>query len=306
MTDEEKERPKVGMLLDPDNYNGETEGRMGPIIKFLVIAAAPALVYAYFFLTLLPLWIVIPVYAIYVIRVAMITLGREKERVIQYKKQLNDEFASTTGLVQIKTLHPDGCCEYVGNKVTYFIVTTNKTSYDDIVWSQEVTKFLRQLTAKFEVDIYVQNIIEVNELEERYAGVKLFTDPSVARDVIDIIDHNRVQVYKNSLLTRTIYAVRGSRSDWEEIKKCCNATVHSTTARVFKNAFIADELQDNDIMSRDINGLVNLPELMQNKYCTHQYYGSSVLAFDDEAIKEKKEDADYENRGFMSHLSGKE
>ena len=57
---------------------------------------------------------------------------------------------------------------------------------------------------------------------------------------------------------------------------------------------------------RDINGLVNLPELMQNKYCTHQYYGSKVLAFDDEAIIEKVSEEDLENKGFMSHLSGKE
>lgn len=304
--DEEKEQPKVGMLLDPDNFNGEHEGRMCPLIKFLVIAGAPALVYAYFFLGKLPLWLIIPIYVIYVIRVAMLTLGREKERVAQYKKQLNDEYASTYDLVAIKTLHPDGCCEYVGNKVAYFIVSTNKTSYDSIVWSQEVTKFLKLLTAKYEVDIYVQNITEVNALEERYSGVKLFTDASVARDVIDIIDHNRSQVYKNSLLTKTIYVVRGPRSEWEDIKKCCNAAVHSTTARIFKNVYIADEMQVNDIISRDINGLVNLPELMQNKYCTHQYYGSKVLAFDDEAIIEKVPEEDLENKGFMSHLSGKE
>lgn len=304
--DEDKEQPKVGMLLDPDNFNGEHEGRMGPLIKFLCIAGAPALVYAYFFLGKLPLWLIIPIYVIYVIRVAMLTIGREKERVAQYKKQLNDEYASTYDLVTIKTLHPDGCCEYVGNKVAYFIVSTNKTSYDSIVWSQEVTKFLKMLTTKYEVDVYVQNITEVSALEERYSGVKLFTDASVARDVIDIIDHNRAQVYKNSLLTRTIYVVRGPRSEWEDIKKCCNSAVHSTTARIFKSVYIADENQANDILSRDINGYVNLPELMQNKYCTHQYYGSKVLAFDDEAVIEEKSEEDLENRGFMSHLSGKE
>lgn len=300
------EQAKVGMLLDPDHFNGEHEGRLGPILKFLVIAFAPALVYAYFFLTLLPLWVILPVYIIYIIRVAMLTLGREKERVIQYKKQLNDEYASTYDLVQIKTLHPDGCCEYTGNKVAYFIVSTNKTSYDDIVWSQEVTRFLNLLTAQYEVDVYVQNITEIRALEDRYSGVKLFVDKSVAKDFIDIIDHNRSQVYKNSLLTKTIYVVRGPRGDWEEIKKCCNNAIHSTVARVFKNVHIANDLEANDIISRDINGLVNLPELMQNKYCTHQYYGSKVLAFDDEDVEEVIAEDAYEDRGFMSQLAGKE
>ena len=301
-----EEQAKVGMLLDPHHYNGEHEGRLGPVIKFLVIACAPALVYAYFCLTLLPLWVILPIYAIYVIRVAMLTLGREKERVAQYKKQLNDEYASTYDLVQIKTLHPDGCCEYTGNKVAYFIVSTNKTSYDEIVWSQEVTRFLNILTANFEVDIYVQNITEIHALEDRYSGVKLFADKSVAKDFIDIIDHNRSQVYKNSLLTKTIYVVRGPRADWEDIKKCCNNAIHSTVARVFKNVHIANDLEVNELLSRDINGLVNLPELMQNKYCTHQYYGSKVIAFDDTDIEEEIDESVYEDRGFMSQLSGKE
>lgn len=303
-----EEQPKVGMLLDPDNFYGESQGRMGPLIKFLVIAGAPALVYAYFFLGKLPLWLIIPVYIIYVTRVAMITLGREKERVAQYKKQLNDEFASTYDLVQIKTLHPDGCCEYTGNKVAYFIVSTNKTSYDDIVWSQEVARFLSLLTSEFEVDIYVQNITDVKALDERYDGVKLFADQSVAKDFIDIIDHNRSQVYSTSLLTKTIYVVRGFRSDWEKIKKCCNNAVHSTTARIFKNVHIANDIEVNDILSRDINGLINLPELMQNKYCTHQYYGSKVLAYDDDdkvAEEKKQEVAATTGRGFMASLQGR-
>ena len=302
----EDEQPKVGMLLDPDNFNGEHEGRMGPLIKFLVIACAPALIYAYFFLGKLPLWLVIPVYVIYVIRVAMLTLGREKERVIQYKKQLNDEFASTYDLVQIKTLHPDGCCEYVGNKVAYFIVSTNKTSYDSIVWSQEVTQFLKLLTAEYDVDIYVQNITEVKALEERYSGVKLFVDQSVAKDFIDIIDHNRSQVYSNSLLTKTIYVVRGPRSEWENIKKCCNNAIHSVAARVFKNVYIANDIEVNEILSRDINGLINLPELMQNKYCTHEHYGSKVIAFDDEAVKVEVKPEDNTNKGFMAQFARKE
>ena len=302
----EEEKPTVGMLLDPDNFNGDHEGRMGPWIKFFAIALSPILLYVYFFWGLLPLWIFIPIAVIYVIRIAMITLGREKERVIQYKKQLNDEYASTYDLVLIKTLHPDGCCEYMGNKVAYFIVSTNKTSYDSVVWSQEVTQFLKLLTARYNVDVYVQNITEVRALEERYRGVKLFADQSVAKDFIDIIDHNRSQVYSNSLLTRTIYVVSGPRSEWEDIKKCCNAAVHSTVARIFKNVHVAEDLEVNEILSRDINGLINLPELMQQKYCTKQYFGSKVLAYDDEDIEEEVEEEDYEDVGFLSQFHGKE
>ena len=298
-----EEKATIEMLLDPDHFNGEHEGRMGPILIFFLVALGPGLLYAYFFWGLLPWAIVIPVYIFWVIRAALLTLGREKERVAQFKKQMNDEFASMYGLVRIKTLHPDGCCEYIGNKVTYFIVTTNKTSYDEVVWSQEVKQFLTLLNTKFDVDIYVQNITEVKALENRYSNVKLFVDKDVAKDFLDIIDHNRSQVYSNSLLTRTIYAVSGHRNDWEAIKKECNTAVHSAIARVFKTVHIANDIEVNEILSRDVNGLTNLPELMQSKYCTHQYYGSKVVAFDDtDVVEEVEEDANAE-RGFLSQLN---
>ena len=303
----EDEKPTIEMLLDPDNYNGEHEGRFGPIIIFFVFALAPGLIYAYFFWGKLPWGLVIPIFVLWVIRAAMLTLGREKERVELFKKQMNDEFASVYGLVSIKTLHPDGCCEYVGNKVAYFIVTTNKTSYDSIVWSQEVADFLKLLNTKFAVDIYVQNMTEVRALENRYKDVKLFADKDVAKDFLDIVDHNRSQVYSNSLLTRTIYVVRGPRSDWEEIKTACNTAVHSTVARVFKDVHIAGDIEVNEILSRDVNGLINLPELMQNKYCTHQYYGSRVIAFDNKPAVEQKQKQEQatSNRGFITQLQGR-
>ena len=235
----------------------------------------------------------------------MLTLGREKERVAQFKKQLNDEYASMYDLVQIKTLHPDGCCEYGGNKVAYFIVTTNKTSYDEEIWSHEVKQFLKMLNGKYDVDIAVQNITEVTALNNRYDGVKLFADQSVARDFIDIIDHNRSQVYENSLMTRTIFVVKGYRAQWEDIKKDCNAAIHSVHARTFKICKLCDDYEANEIISRDVNGLIDLPALMQAKYCTKEYYGSRVIAFDDADVRaeEAKQIETTGSAGFMSQFS---
>ena len=310
MNDDFDEKPTIEMLLDPDNFAGEPGGRFGPILIFFLVAFGPGLIYAYFFWGLIPWAIVIPIYVIWVIRAAMITLGREKERVAQFKKQLNDEFASMYGLVSIKTLHPDGCCEYIGNKVAYFIVTTNKTSYDSIIWSQQVMDFLKMLNSEHDVDIYVQNITEVRALENRYKNVKIFADRDVAKDFLDIIDHNRSQVYSNSLLTRTIYVVRGYRNDWEAIKTLCNTAVHSNVARVFKDVHIANDVEVNEILSRDVNGLINLPELMQNKYCTHQYYGSKVVSYGNNKTGTGTTPAPVKQpartgNGFMSSLQGR-
>ena len=298
---DENEQLTVNLLLDPENYNGEHEGRLGPVLLFLVIAVTPALIYVYFFMGALPLWLTLPVYIVYVIRVLMLTIGREKERVAQYRKQLNDEYASMYDLVSIKTLHPDGCCEYIGNKVAYFVVTTNKTSYNEELWAAEVMEFYKMLANKHEVDVYVQNITEVKSLDARYQGVKLFKDNSVAKDFIDIVDNNRAQVYSQSLLTRTVWVIRGYRGDWEEIKKTCTDAIYSPYARIFKTCHLAEELEVNEILSRDVNGLIDIPSLMQQKYRTQEYFGSKVMAFDDEDVVEDKKTST-EARGFLSTL----
>ena len=292
------EEGKVSMLLDIDNFYGESEGRLGPLIKFLIIGVSPALIWAYFGF-IIPYWLFMPIWIFYVIRVALITLGREKERLAQFRKTVHDDYASIYELLNIKTIHPDGCIEYTNGMVAYAIVAANGTTYDTLQRSKSIRDFLSLLGNEFDLDVYIQNITELRSLEDRYNNVKLFTDEAAAKDFIDIIDHNRQVVYSQSLLMRIVFVIKGRKGYWTEIRDNCKMACYSAAARSFKDVHIAlrDEIQD--ILNTDIRGVVDLDNLLQRKYATHEYFGSRVLYFGEEKETADTKDQNKEERGFM-------
>lgn len=291
------EDEKVSMLLDIDNFYGEHEGRLAPTIKFLVIGAAPLLLWVYTGFVV-PSWLFWPLFVIWVVRVGLITLGREKERLEQFRKTIYDDYASIYELLRLKTIHPDGCMEYVDGKVAYAVQAVNGTTYDSLARSQQIRDFLSLFGDDYDVDVYIQNITDLRSLEERYNNVKFFVDPEAARDFIDIIDHNRNVVYSQSRLTRTVFVVKGRKNDWTEIRDNCKMAIYSAAAKAFKEVRICDRDDIQRVLNDDIRGVVDLDDLLQRKYATHQYYDSKVVYFDEAPDNEKHEDHE-EERGFM-------
>lgn len=291
------ENNKVSMLLDIDSFYGESEGRLGPTIKMLVLGAIPILAWVYtgFFI---PAWIIWPFEIIWFIRVAMLTVGREKQRLAQYRKQLNDDYSSTAELLRIKTIHEDGCVEYTNGQVAYLMVAANGTSYDALARSMTIRDFFSQIGKHFDFDFYIQNITEMKSLEQRYSNVKLFVDEDAAKDFIDIIDHNRKVVYSESRLTRIVMVVKGSRNYWTDIRDDCKQACSSAAARAFKDVHIATRDEVKDIIDTDIRGYVDIDGELQRKYATHKYYGSRVLFFGEEPVHVETRD-ESEERGFM-------
>lgn len=288
---------KTIMLLDIDHFYGESEGRLGPTLKFLIIGLGPILVWVYTGF-LLPVWLFWPLEVIWLVRVGLITLGREKERLAQYRRQLNDDYSSSEELLRIKTVHDDGCVEYVNGRVTYFMVATNGTSYDTIARSKMIREFLTQFSNQFDIDIYAQNITELKSLEDRYSNVKLFTDEEAAKDFIDIIDHNRSVVYSGSRLVRLVIAVKASRSYWTEVRDTCKQACYSAAAKAFKNIHLASREEVLEIINTDVRTYVDVDGILQKKYATHNYFGSRVLYFGDKP-EDKGPDTSGEERGFL-------
>lgn len=297
-TTKNTEDRKVTMLLDVDNFYGETEGRLGPLIKFLLIGVGPALLWAYFGFHI-PHWLFVPLWIIWVIRIAMITLGREKERLKQFRKTIHDDYASIYELLNIKTIHPDGCIEYTNGQVAYAVVASNGTTYDSLQRSKGIRDFLSLLGSDYDLDVYIQNITELQSLETRYNNVKLFTGEAAAKDFIDIIDHNRKVVYSQSLLTRIVFVTKGRKGYWTDIRDNCKQACYSSAARAFKDVHIAERAEIQDILNTDIRGVVDLDSLLQRKYATHEYFGSRVLYFGEEKVDESANTANLEERGFM-------
>lgn len=293
MRRDDKELPKVAMLLDIEHFYGESEGRLGPTIIFLCIGFAPLLLYGYYTLYLLiPIWLFLPIWLFYLLRCGLTILGDEKTRLNNFLKQLNDIFAAIYDMLRVKTIHEDGCVEYITGNISYFVVTYNGTSDDDVKRSILLKKFQNILVGDFSYDIGSQNITEINTLDRRYSNVKLFADEDSARDFIDIIDHNRNIVQRSSLLTRVVYEIKGRKSDWKLMRENIDSALNSSAVKAFKLAYlVSDKSEIEEIMARDIDGVISLEEMLRKKYCTKQYYGSYVAGYDDSElqIEESKE-----------------
>lgn len=287
-------KDKINMLLDIENFYGQHEGRLTPLIKFFVFSGAPVVLWVYFGY-FIPLIIFLPILVVWSVRVGLLTLGRESDRLNQFRKIAADEYASASDLCRIKTVHPDGCVEYVDGAICYLIVAENGTTYNPVLRSQKIADFMSILGEN--VDIYVQNVTEMRSLEKRYSNIELFVDEDAARDFIDIIDHNRKIVYMQSLLTRIVFAVNGRTSTWKEVRDNCLMAVSSASSKAFKTVNVVKRPGVQEILDTDIRGVVDLDSLLQKKYAMHQYYNSKVLYFDDKP--KVVTDASAEEVGFM-------
>lgn len=288
------------MLLDVEHFYGEHEGRLGPMLIFLLIGFAPLLIYVYY-----SMWYIVPIqlfaviWIIYFLRCAMIIPGDEKTRLENFKKQSNDIYASLYEMLKIKTIHPDGCIEFRNGRIAYIVIAYNGSTANEVNHSIVLRKFQSLLVGDHNYDIGVQNITDMEAMETRYSNVKLFVDPEAAKDFTAIIDHNRNIVRTSSLLTRIVYEIKGTRSEYKEMRDMIDSAIKSTYSRVFKTVYRVQDVEEiESILSRDIDGIIRFDELLRQKYCTKEYFKSKVLGYDDSEVAKPEEKAVTESNTF--------
>lgn len=275
------DQPTVGMLLDIDNYNGSHSGRLGPWIATLSALAVPAVLYAYFNLQMLiPIFVALPIYIVFAIRVLLIIPGREKQRLAIFKKTLDDDYTQIASKIQIKSIHPDGCVEYTDGSIHYFVVTYNNTIEDDGQHAVDLAKFLSMLVEGRDFNVYIMNNIDAPALSAYYDKVHAFGHNDAAMDFVRIIDHMKDLVSGTSLLQMTVYDIKGYRSEWKDIAKQVDSAVASAD-KLFKYVYrIKDSEKINAIINRDIDSVVFIDDLLRMKYKTGNFSTSRVLAWD--------------------------
>lgn len=279
--------PRIGMLLDIENIFAENSKGLGRFILCICLMLVPPLIIGYYSLYLyFPVWLLVVLCIFWAARVLMIIPGREKERLANYKKIRNDEFASATDLVNIKAIHKQGCIEYVNGIIGFFVVTYNTTTQDVLGKSKQFNRFLKLAVGDHPFDFYIQNIVDTEQLENRYTDIKMYNDQDSAKAFMEIIDYNKQFITKNSLLTKNIIFVRGSKYEWKDILNDLKSALRSDSAKIFKNAYIVtDKDEIEELLSRDINGDVDINNLIKRKYCTGERYGSKVISYDYEDLR---------------------
>lgn len=294
-------------LVDIDNYYGRSSKRMMPIIMLGLVGGVPCLIYAQFFLQVIPMKIFLILFSIWIIRWSLIIIGEEPKRLEQYKRQIAEVYESAGELMMIKRIHDDGLIEYMNGRVKYLLVVENSAELDVDTVHSNYYRLITGLTDNGYIpDVYLQNIVGETTLDTRYSKLQFDTNSDASRAYLDIIDYN-IELEKNfSLVVRTIFAIKGTRGDYIDMKEKIEQEIASGGAHKFKDLHIADKDEVGVILSRDIMMDIDFQELNREKYKTEDYRGCSVISFDAEAIKILKGDGDLQaqeekkkSRGFM-------
>lgn len=272
----------VGMLLDIEHLYGEHEGRLAPVLLTLIIIAAPILLYIYFGIFMfVPLFVFIPIEIVIAIETILIIPGRQAHRVSIYKKQINSDYTNTADWLNVKMVHPDGCIEYINGTICYLVCCFNGTADNEVLRSIQLRKFLESMLGDFIADIYIQNVNDSPALRDYYSKVSEFSRNASATNFVNIIDHNLQLTEDTSMVQCTIYALKGSKSDWKLIKTQIDTAIRSKVARCYKTVYrVSDATVINSILNRDIDSIINMSDLIRRKYSTQNYGSSKVLAYD--------------------------
>lgn len=150
----------------------------------------------------------------------------------------------------------------------------------------------------YDMDAYVQSITDIKSLEKRYNNVRLFIGSDAAGGFIGIVDRNRRVVYSQSRPMHTVFAVKGYKSYWTDVRDNCKVAIYPGPAKAFKKIRIGlhDDIQE--VLNADIRGVVDLDSLLRERCSTRQYFGSKVLHSDEKPEGDEGQIAS-EERGFM-------
>lgn len=280
----------VNVLLNIDNFAGESEGRLTPWLIYLSVCAIPCFIYISMLYLIMPLYIFIVIEALFAGRMYLKIILNEAKRLEKYKKQKESIYSSAEDLLGIKRIRPDGLVIYNNNKISYFIVVDNGNIEDKDIRIERVTEFLENICDKYEVDFYIQNIDISDALYSRYSAVRLFKDKEAIADLIDVIDYN-IEIYEGyTVLDRVVFEVKGRKYQYKEMRRTLEELTMSDSNLAYKDIRIADKELAIDVIERDLYAYIDFNKMLKNKYKTSKFYGSKIIGWDNNESNESNEE----------------
>lgn len=276
------DKPTIAMLLDVEHLHGDHEGRLGPLVTTLLISGAPVLFYAYYGLfDVIPVWIFAPLEIIFALRIVMLIPGRERYRVESYKRRLYDDYSDVAKLMRIKTIYDDGLVEYVNGRVFYAVKCYNGTCEDELQRTLLLRKLLNSMVGEFEFDVYILNESDTSALRRYYKLISRFGKNRASLMFIKIVDLLISLTKHKSMVMCTVFVIKGTRSDWKQMKVQIDGAILSTMSKAFKKIYrVKDRAELKALISQDIDTNIDIDELLRAKYKTGEYYTSKVVAYD--------------------------
>lgn len=283
-----KGKDNINTLLNIDSVFGEYEGRVLPIILTIACAGGPILIWL-FFLQATPIrfWWVLVFDVFFTGRMALIILGKEKEKLRFYEQQKADEYKSANDLLHVTHIHESGLIEYDSGRVGVILSGYLRGYLTDDKLSVDLENFMNELdNGGWTWDIVLHNSVDELLCEDSLPKLKRYTDKDVIHDRISFYAYQDEWARTHTGLYRVSFLVTAPKYSWKKLLAHMDELVSSELAVMFNEMKICNYDEVIDMFNRDICCYVDLNKMLIEKYDNEEFYQSKVLWYDDEIPKE--------------------
>lgn len=282
-------KPNINTLLNVDNVFGTYEGKVGPFILTILLGSIPLFIWLLFLQgTFIRLWMAIVATLLLMGRLALIFIGKEKEKLRSYTLRRNDAYLESKDMINVTDII-DGLIMYTSGRVAYIMYGYLKGYLDDDVLSVELEKFLNELD-KFDWDLNLYNVTDELMCTNELPLLKRYQDKETILQRINFYKYQDDWTAKNTEMYELVFVVKARKYNWKHMRDKLKELLNSDVAKCFNELYIAGTQEVIDIMSRDIEAYVDLNEMLLQKMSDDDVSGARVLFYDDEDIKQFKED----------------
>lgn len=285
-----KNKKYINMLIPIDNIFGGHEGRLAPMLKFLAISLIPAVLYALYGQILIKLRVFIIFEAIWTVRIALIVLGKEKEKKKFYREVKNNKYASAYDMIRIKQVYDDyPVIEYQNGRIAIAVSSYTKSYMDDDKFAVDYEAFLNMLD-DYDCDIYCHSFVDEFKLQNLSENLRIYSDKVFMQERMDLYLEQDNFVAENCQLFKFTFLIKGSKYDWKNMINVIESITKSYASNVFKGLHICSKEEVSEICSRDLGTHISIEGMLRKKYENDEFDNSKVLFYGEEVPKEFSED----------------
>lgn len=284
-----KGKDNINTLLNIDSVFGEYEGRVLPIVLTIGCAAFPLLVWLFMLQgTFIKFWWVCVFDVLFTGRMALIILGKEKEKLRFYEQQKNDEYKSADELLHVNYVTEDGLIEFDNGRVGLIVEGYLREYLTDDKLSVDMENFMNELdNGGWQWDMVFHNTVDELLCEDSLPNLKRYTDNTIIQERISFYAYQDEWARTHSGLYKIIFLVTCPKYNWKKLRAHLEELVSSEIAlNLFNEVSICgyDSVLDN--FNRDICGYADLNKMLVQKYDNDEYYASKVLWYDNDVPEE--------------------
>lgn len=276
-----KEKDKINVLLNIDNFFGSHSGRIGPIVIFLLVSATPFLFYVFFLTRILPFPAILIFTLLWTGRMFLLIMCDEKNKLKNYLAAKNDEYVAIKKKFRITHIHDNGLIEFMNGRVGFVIQGTLRSYYNDAVFASHMERFLKQIEP-YDYDIHLHLISDEVSLQDELDKLNVYKDKEAIKQRKMFYIRQDQYVQTHSKLYSYSFIVKASRYDWKNLRDNVQRVVKSDESEVFEFISVCNHDDVLNTISRDLGAYIDMDEMLKGKFTVNDYEGSEVLFYGDD------------------------